>query len=54
MRAQREIGHGDVVVFATGEHDQAASERSFDDSNERDDPAYWERLNRPMPKELQR
>ena len=34
MRARREIAAGDVVVFATGEHDQEPSRRSFDDSNE--------------------
>ena len=44
-----EIGEGDIVIFASGEHDQGPHWRSFDDSNERDDPAYWERLNRPMP-----
>lgn len=49
LRARRDVAPGDTVVFAAGEHDQAPHERSFDDSNERDDPAYWERLNRPMP-----
>lgn len=50
-RAPREIAAGDSVIFATGAHDQAPREHSFDDSNERDDPAYWERINRPMPEQ---
>ena len=55
MRAQREIWDGDIVVFAKGEkYVDAPSPYNFDDSNQRDDPAYWERLNRPMPKEKTR
>lgn len=48
LRAQREIAAGDTVIFARY-HDQKPDERSFDDSNQEDDPAYWERLNRSLP-----
>ena len=30
-RGQREIGDGDLVVFARGEHDQRLSDRNFAD-----------------------
>lgn len=43
-RAQREVAPWDVVVFAKGEPDQKPIPWNYDDSNERDDPAYWERL----------
>jgi hypothetical protein len=46
QRAQREIADGDVVIFATGDGHQQPSRYSFDDSNQADDPAYWERLER--------
>ena len=35
LRAQREISNNDLVVFASGEHDQKPRQRSFDDINER-------------------
>lgn len=31
LRAQREIGEDDIVVFATGQHDQAPRVKSYDD-----------------------
>jgi hypothetical protein len=31
LRAAREIADGDLVLFATGSHDQPPSKRSFDD-----------------------
>lgn len=34
LRAQREIAPGDVVIFATGPHDQEPRVRSFDDLRE--------------------
>lgn len=42
-RAAREIAEGDVVVFAKYDPERP-SEFSYDDSNERDDPAYLERI----------
>lgn len=54
QRAQREIADGDVLVFA--DYDSAKpSEYNFDDSNEPNDPANWERSGssynqRKMPK----
>lgn len=43
-RASREIMDGDTVVFGKGEADQPTTQWVVDDSNEKDDPAYWERL----------
>ena len=34
LRARREIGPDDVVVFAEGPHDQEPRRRSFNDINE--------------------
>ena len=43
-RAQREIADTDTVVFAKGESDQLVSPFTYDDSNDKNDPAYWERI----------
>src|SRR5262252_1430359 len=42
-RCRRELADEDVVVFARGSHLKAMP-WNYDDSNERDDPAYWERI----------
>jgi hypothetical protein len=42
QRAQREIGLGDVIVFAKDYG--KPSPFNHDDSNQRDDPAFWERV----------
>ncbi|WP_374832980.1 hypothetical protein [Paenochrobactrum pullorum] len=34
LRAQREIAGGDLVVFASGEHDQEPRTKSYDDIRE--------------------
>ena len=42
-RAQREIAAADTVVFAKGDDTWEPSQYNYDDSNEDDDPANWER-----------
>jgi hypothetical protein len=34
LRARREIAEGDLIVFASGSHDQEPRQRSFDDMKE--------------------
>lgn len=34
LRAQREIADGDLIVFATGSHDQSPRRKSYDDIRE--------------------
>jgi len=53
MRARREIWDGvDVVVFEHYEADHQPMKHTYDDSNERDDPAARERVE--LQKERQR
>jgi|GEM_PF-1098392 len=41
-RARREIADGDVLVFAKYDPEKPSA-YNYDDSNQRDDPAFWER-----------
>lgn len=43
-RARREIGEGDLLVFARGTPDDEPHRHTFDDSNEPHDPANAERI----------
>jgi hypothetical protein len=43
-RAKTDIAPGDTVVFGPKAREDRVIERPHDDSNQRDDPAYWERL----------
>jgi hypothetical protein len=45
-RAQREIADVDTVVFGPNASPDFVNPRSFDDSNQDNDPAFWERLGR--------
>lgn len=38
-RARRDVGEDDLVIFATGPHDQTPNERNAPDLDEPDDPA---------------
>jgi hypothetical protein len=43
LRAQRDVGDDDLVVFADGPADQVPRSRNGSDLDEPDDPARWER-----------
>lgn len=45
MRALREVGEDDVIVFANKDYERlGVSQYNYDDSNQADDPAYAERI----------